>query len=390
MTVNFEFLGEEHIENVITCLNYQIDKVVLFGYSDAILNLERVTDSFLRKYCGAKEVVFRPLPQNDLQRMLQVMRLAIDHELDQGATVYFDITGGESLILVAFGMLSGEYNVPLHLFDIPDNRLVELTEEKEICLSRNVRKQDIEFDLDMYIELRGGVINYDLGNGLEEILDGESAEDVMSIWEVAGEYRDQWPGFCDYLRNNMIEDVEIRSYRSKTSVVNALSGAENPAISLDVFDSILTALEDRGLIKFRQYTEEGALKLRLKSIRIKELLWMSGRILELYVYQLERDRTDDCLMGVHLDWDGIIHGQTGIDVVNEVDVLSLTGLVPTFISCKGGNLTNRQKLHAMYELDYVAKRFGGKYAKKTLVCMHELGIVYLERASEMGIEVRYY
>ena len=48
----------------------------------------------------------------------------------------------------------------------------------------------------------------------------------------------------------------------------------------------------------------------------------------------------------------------------------------------------QQTLHALYELDTVAKRFGGKYAKKVLVSANEIGPVYKERAAEMGIEVR--
>ena len=47
----------------------------------------------------------------------------------------------------------------------------------------------------------------------------------------------------------------------------------------------------------------------------------------------------------------------------------------------------QQSLHALYELDTVARRFGGKYAKKVLVTADKLGDIYLERAREMGIEV---
>ena len=44
-------------------------------------------------------------------------------------------------------------------------------------------------------------------------------------------------------------------------------------------------------------------------------------------------------------------------------------------------------LHALYELETVANRFGGKYAKKKLVTSRPLVDVYLKRAEEMGIEV---
>ena len=36
MVVNYEFLGDEPIENLITCMNFKIDKAVFFGYNDSI------------------------------------------------------------------------------------------------------------------------------------------------------------------------------------------------------------------------------------------------------------------------------------------------------------------------------------------------------------------
>ena len=68
-------------------------------------------------------------------------------------------------------------------------------------------------------------------------------------------------------------------------------------------------------------------------------------------------------MGVHIDWDGIIK-KPGEDVLNEIDVLSIKGNIPTFISCKSGKLESEVALHALYEFDTVASRFGGKYSKK--------------------------
>ena len=56
MDVIFEFLGKELIENVITCMNYQIDKVVYFGYQDMINNFQYSMEKFLKTYCAVKNV----------------------------------------------------------------------------------------------------------------------------------------------------------------------------------------------------------------------------------------------------------------------------------------------------------------------------------------------
>mgnify|MGYP003296712953 CR=1 FL=1 len=66
----------------------------------------------------------------------------------------------------------------------------------------------------------------------------------------------------------------------------------------------------------------------------------------------------------------------------------LKGNVPTFMSCKSGKMDSKQVLHALYELDTIAKRFGGIYAKKVLVTTRSFSDVYMERAAEMEIEVR--
>ena len=101
---------------------------------------------------------------------------------------------------------------------------------------------------------------------------------------------------------------------------------------------------------------------------------------------LERNKigNDDCRIGVHIDWDGVIHQSRGDDVLNEIDVLSLYKNIPVFISCKNGHVDQ----HALYELETVANRFGGKYAKKILVVTKPLSHSHLLRAAEMEIEVK--
>ncbi|MBQ4045991.1 MAG: DUF1887 family protein, partial [Lachnospiraceae bacterium] len=128
-------------------------------------------------------------------------------------------------------------------------------------------------------------------------------------------------------------------------------------------------------------------QFRFKNQRVKDCIWESGSLLEIHTYQKEKQASIDCKIGVHLDWDGSLKNQPGADVLNEIDVLSLDGNIPTFISCKGGKMGSQQVLHALYELETVTRRFGGKYAKKRLVLAKEISRIYMERAEEMGIEI---
>ena len=100
MITNIEFLGEEPIENVITCMHYKMDKVIFFGYQDVIQVQKTRTAHFLGTYCGVQEVVYQALPENALQTVLEEMRRTIEYELSQGNKIYFDII----FLIIIFSM----------------------------------------------------------------------------------------------------------------------------------------------------------------------------------------------------------------------------------------------------------------------------------------------
>lgn len=421
MVVVFEFLSREPIENVITAMNFQVDRLVFFGKHEDIISQKEKTENFLRKYCAVESIVFLPLSGSNLHSVLETMRKEIELELSKKAKLFFDITGGESLMLVAFGMLSREYETPMHMYDIFKGKLFELNAESLHCNEAkeehfNIDKQDdevnayepnVEFlndkqhkgissiatkrtipmSLDKLIEMHGGVINYKLQKDIKDVPDEESREDILKIRKVMKQHSEHWNPFSEFLRENMNPDEEGRVYRKETTVLKALADSSNKLKSAHKFYQIMEDLARAGAILDLKHSE-GKYQFRFKNKAIKGYLWDGGSILELYTYLQEKGHSDECRVGVHLDWDGVLEGPAGIDVLNEIDVLSLQGYIPSFISCKSGKLSPQQCLHALYELDTVAHRFGGKYAKKRLVVTSEINEVYQERALEMGIELK--
>jgi len=368
-----------------------------------------------------ESIVFLPLSGSNLQSVLETMRKEIELELSKKAKLFFDITGGESLMLVAFGMLSREYETPMHMYDIFKGKLLELNAEslhynevKEEPFNRdkqnaevNAYEPNVEFlndkqhkgissiatkrtvpmSLDKLIEMHGGVINYKLQKDIKDVPDEESREDILKIRKVMKLHSEHWNPFSEFLRENMSPDEEGRVYRKESTVLKALADSSNKLKSAHKFYQIMEDLARAGAILDLKHSE-GKYQFRFKNKAIKGYLWDGGSILELYTYLQEKGRSDECRVGVHLDWDGVLEGPAGIDVLNEIDVLSLQGYIPSFISCKSGKLSPQQCLHALYELDTVAHRFGGKYAKKRLVLTAEINEVYQERALEMGIELK--
>lgn len=388
MTVNFEFLGHEPIENVITCMNYKMDKVVYFGYDDVIREQRKNTEDFLKKYCEVQTVSFFTMSHNDLKSILKTMRAEIKRELDRKNRIYFDITGGESMILVAFGILSKEFDTPMHTYNIEKNQLIELNEGSKIQISKDGEARKVQLTLDLLIEMRGGKINYNLHKGLKTNSDEEFSRDVQQIYQVAKKHWNLWNSFSDFLRSSMYTVSEnLTVSKPAFAVIQDLSEDNSKLRKVTDLNQMLDELAAIGVLYDVEHSKE-RYAFRYKNQKIKDCLWEGGSILEMHTYQQESKISDECSVGVHLDWDGIIHQQSGIDVVNEIDVLSLKGNIPTFISCKSGKMGPQQALHALYELDTVTRRFGGKYAKMVLVTANGLVGAYQKRAEEMGIEVR--
>ena len=389
MVVVFEFLDREPIENVITCMHFKVDKVVYFGYNDIIQDMKDCTEKFLKKYCGVQSVVFHPLSQRDLQSVLKSMRKEIEYEIGRKAKVFFDITGGEDLMLVAFGMLCREYSLAMHRYDIPSNKLIELDsgdDNGSICISEGVGAQHVVLDLDRLIEMRGGRINHNLQKEFKDDGDPEFTGDVARIWKVASKYADYWNPFSEFLRSNMVPDASLQVSRKLNMVLSALESSETKLKTISRLNKIIDDLAAEGILLDSSHVG-GRYQFRFKNQRVKDCIWESGSLLEIHTYQKEKQASIDCKIGVHLDWDGSLKNQPGADVLNEIDVLSLDGNIPTFISCKGGKMGSQQVLHALYELETVTRRFGGKYAKKRLVLAKEISRIYMERAEEMGIEI---
>ena len=204
MVTNVEFLGEEPLDNIITCINFKIDKVIFFGYHETIEALKESAEKFLKRYCGVRIVTFFSVSKNNLQSTLNIMRKEIEHERSQRNQVFFDITGGESLILVAYGMLSKEFETPMHMFDVLSDKIIELNEGAKASISKDVEVKKIRLFLDMLIQTHGGKINGNLRKRIKHNNNREFMDDVERIFKVARGNWDYWHPFSLFLRTILV------------------------------------------------------------------------------------------------------------------------------------------------------------------------------------------
>jgi len=380
MIVNFEFFDDEPIENVITCLHYKFDKVIFFGEKSVLEGRTDYTEKFLVKHCNVKTVEFIEISASKPAKVVHTMKNTIDRERNAHNDCYFDITGGEGLSLFAFGAVSTELNVPVHMYDVVDDELLELGKDEDRSISKNVPVQNIRLDLEKLIEMHGGKINTRMNKDFKHQHTATDLQHIQALWDLSQMFSREWNQFAMFLAGWAQEAnvaLDLDTVREGIAKRNRLS--------ISKLCRILDACADAGVLCNVSHTD-GYFHFSYASDFVKKCMCDAGSVLEQYTFLQESKiaGNTDCRIGVHIDWDGVFHPGYGNDVLNEIDVMSLYGNVPVFISCKNGHVDQ----HAMYELQTVTERFGGKYARKMLVVTKPLTHGYQLRADEMNIEVR--
>ena len=382
MVVVIEFLDEEPIENIITCLNYKVDKVIFWGYKEVVERCGKSTERFLKKYCNVTDVVFKEMSHVDFKAILTNMEKEVEREMREGNSLLFDLTGGEDLILVAFGYMSAGKNLPMHFYNVRTGELIELDKKNPMRISQVAKKQNIRLNIHRYIEMQGGIVNEFCHKDSKVIREECHKADLENLWFLSQKYKKEWNRFTAGLRSFQT-DTETLFVHIDYAKLNEQIKKKKIRLGKKVFRLLIEECNKLDLLCNYKCTEYGV-DFEFKTEFIQSCIYETGSVLELHTYLKERDRSDDCMVGVHLDWDGIIGDRSYTDVLNEVDVLTLNGYVLTFISCKNGTVDPK----AMYELDTIAERFGGKYAKKVLVAPQGVYGAYKLRADEMESEVR--
>lgn len=430
--VNFEFLDEEAIENAITCLNYRMDKVIFFGEKELIKTKKAALRLFLTETCevgkkaqlSAREAVrFIEISETDLNDVLGKMRDAIEAEAKEASHRFIDVTGGEGLALLAFGILAKELNLPMHLYDVETGALNEYLSDDSNSISKNGKKKKIPWNVETFVKMQGGDV-LDTGWGTKVIYSEEDLADIDKMWKLMNQYKTYWNGFCGVLARfhssqnvinsakdalvfeGRVEDVkkvlrEESGYYSQFRERNN-SGMKNRKESkdereareerelkraYDKLNEMIKACKEKELLSEFAYTAYGY-RYEFKNEFIAICLKKAGNILEQHVYKKVKEQCPDVIdhqVGVQIDWD-IIDTCKFTEVSNEIDVLGLKGYVPVFISCKAERI-DRVDQDVLYELDVVARRLGGKYAKKVLAVTEMWRGRHRNRADEMGIEV---
>ena len=372
MDTLIRYLSSEAIENCVLCLNYQFDNVVFYAYEAIKDEEESNISSFLIDDCNVKNVTYRVIDDSDIDYLINDVGSLIDNN-----KYFIDLTGCDGICQVAFNKVALEKNIPMYLYDVRKTKLLSLNNcDYDIDL---VYKRKVKLNIEKYIRMVGGVILENMQKDNKAKIDEVTFNKLNTI---KTNHEDVWIAFSFCMQQskskNINDELEARCYN-----IESLIDQADYRISIEELLTILSELKENNLIRrYSQFRKEFVFSYCSK--QIMNTILESGSILEMQVYEHEKKTATDCAIGIHLDWDGVIERSNDGNVINEVDVLRLDNYELTFISCKN---TKKIDKNALYELETVARRFGGKYSNMKLVCNGEVSITDKNRAKLIGIEV---
>ena len=377
------------IENMISVLAAKPEKVIFLGDAAQMRGPVQKYREVLASKGIQTEILLKGIQKNNLKNILMVIESLIEEEKE----IILDVTGGEDLVLLAFGMIYERYKekkqIKMQRFNIHTGKVIDCDYDNEVSFENTFC-----MDIHELIALYGGVVVPE-----EEQAMIENPLDIVDkVWNLARRNGTRWNKVHSYLKElERKADVseEILEVRMEFSEVKAEIGE-----FVKKYRDVTTLLEELdkmdlicGLI-----IDGDSVCYKYKDAFVRRCLVNSGDALEMKCYCEALDLKEkgkayfnDCLVGVVIDWDGVIHSkdENWKDTTNEIDLILMRGLTPMFVSCKNGKIGEEE----LYKLNTVADKFGGKYAKKMLVATkleRETPIAkkaYMRRAEDMGIKI---
>lgn len=386
MNVDIEFFSENPMDNVLSCMKFVFQKVIFFGFTQE--DMDRAATStvaaFLKsKSINVEQIDFVALPEGKLDVIEKELRRIVSEEIQAGNKCYIDLTGGEELALAAAGVVSDKYNIPMHEIDLAEDevRIQSCPEAYE-----QLPKRDYRMSIEEYLNLHEGVIEWRLQKSKNKKYNDEAHKKrVMELNHFMEKEKSCW--------NRLSQGLAFFSSKQGGLICGGkkkLAGAARVArMSVPTFIDKLKKMNEQHILRSFIY-EDGIVNLEFFSDEERGILCDPGSILEHITYWqvMEDSEVNDCAIGYHINWVGdgdpdSIY-ESGLDVINEIDIIYMKKNIPTFISCKNKMIDNNQPL---YELETVADRFGGKLVHKVLLAKDGVSDYIKKRAEEMDIEV---
>lgn len=369
MKTLIELYDERPIENVIGSEMFKPDRTVFLCEADIANDKQKqkkIENYF--KHCKLKtEAVFMECSQYDTTKIERMLKRITEQYPD----CVVDISGGTETALFACGSFCSGNGIPAYTYSRRKNMFFDIHKADFANRLPCELKHTIE---DCFVmaggALRTGRVDNALLNRYADLFD--------PFFRIYMKYRTDWNRIVRY-------------------IVRASQGKKNEPVSMHVC-SPYTVKGDHGeklkapekaLAEFEKTGMISGLKIGggqvtfdFKDAQIRTWLRDVGSVLELYTYKacVDAGVFNDVMTSAIVDWEGD-HQQD--NVTNEIDVMTMDGIFPAFISCKTCPVTTE----ALNELAILRDRFGGETAKAVIITTQRCKNITRHRAAELNIGV---
>ncbi|MBR0112402.1 MAG: hypothetical protein IJM02_01520 [Clostridia bacterium] len=359
--VLIEFFDEENLNNCISQMYFEYRKAYYLRFEsqkkiDGIGPVFKKLDEFNRERFGA-ECKFKDLKSDDPEEIIRAIEEIVSKE--EGG-FDFDITGGpESFAYAVRGFVerNNPKNVCVHYYDFAKKKYFRTYPKFETRETPFKRKLTVP----SLIMLQASSVSNDEIPGGRQYRPGlnknDYKENIKTVWNCVKKKAGEWNSFCSLA--NINKDEKTGKFLTPDCLIIKNFGSGQKA----KIEPVLSSLEEAGVIEIKELTSRQIKYYITLPKEQWDLLDKGGNALELYTYYVASTcgKYNDCCVGVHLDWDGDVKNDNE-EVTNEADVILSDGYLPVFISCKN---TEVEKA-CIYEILFVARYYGGKYAKPVI------------------------
>lgn len=384
MTV-VEFFDRAAIENIISCIALDPSRIVYVGIKNKMKAFEDTLRSFIAQRNKQIEISFCPINKNDLSSIVETLEGIVESNDE----LEFDLTGGDDISLFAAGIVFArhpECKIAVHDFNVVTGRIHDCDMDGVVA-----EIAPPEISVEENILLHGGIVNKSASSSWD--INEELISDINFMWDLCRDHPFDWNTQTNILN---LPNQQITSSSPCKIYPDMKRGKYSESQISDMLSGTFAQCAERGLFKYEIVDEQYIITFKNK--QIKEIICKAGNLLELKTLLTVKGITNkdgsrkfnDAMTGVFIDWDGSIHSsaEDTPDTANEIDVIAMHGLMPVFISCKNGSVSDEE----LYKLNTVAGRFGGKFTKKVLVLSSSDKVKndldhFMQRAKDMKIAV---
>lgn len=363
-----ELYDERPIENVLSTEMFRPERTVFLCPAEVARNED--LQSKLREYFDRKgwkgELVFLESGMYHSGKLLFLLRGVAARYGD--CTV--DITGGSDAALFACGLFCAETDVPVFTYSRKQNCFYEI---QNAPFADNV-PCTLQHTVEDCFLMAGGALRP--GRVDNTVLD-EYLDLFDPFFKLYLRFRTRWTKIVKYLQETS-QTPKGEPIRLEVKAAYTVQGEKGQTI--DAPEDCLRELEKIGLLK-NVRVGRSEVSYAFRDLQVRKWLRDVGSVLELYVYKAFQDSElfNDVRTSAVVDWE---KGRPD-SVTNEIDVMVMQGILPTFVSCK----TCEIDTDALNELAILRDRFGGHGARAAIVTTQICRGITRHRAAELNVRV---